>query len=118
MVYVESGTKYGGCFLSITTAGSITPGTTAHDWKLAFPKIKTGTNTITDAGGNADITGTITHGLGTTPTRVVGNLNGGQFQTNVNTGTYTSTNFTAYAYRTDGASISTAEIAWIAVYEE
>jgi hypothetical protein len=35
---VEQGTKYGGREMRITTPGSITPGTTAHDWAPTAPK--------------------------------------------------------------------------------
>jgi len=38
IVYVEQGTKYGGRQMRITTAGSITPGTTAHEWASITPK--------------------------------------------------------------------------------
>ncbi len=38
MVLVERGTKYGGRQMKITTSGSITPGTTAHDWAPLGPK--------------------------------------------------------------------------------
>lgn len=37
-VTVESGTIYGGRVIKITTAGSITPGTTAHEWAPVTPK--------------------------------------------------------------------------------
>jgi hypothetical protein len=38
IVYVEQGTKYGGRQMKITTVGSITPETTAHDWAPQTPK--------------------------------------------------------------------------------
>jgi hypothetical protein len=38
MVLVERGTKYGGRQMKITTPGSISPGTTPHDWAPLGPK--------------------------------------------------------------------------------
>lgn len=38
MVYVEQGTKYGGRVMRIVTAGSITPGTTSHEWAPLTPR--------------------------------------------------------------------------------
>jgi hypothetical protein len=38
LVYVEQGTKFGGRQMEISTVGSITPGTTPHEWETVTPK--------------------------------------------------------------------------------
>lgn len=38
IVAVEQGTRYGGREMQVTTAGSITPGTTSHEWRSLTPK--------------------------------------------------------------------------------
>jgi hypothetical protein len=101
----------------ISTVGSITPGTTAHDWTALFPKVTVGSAELEYPGGSVAATGkAITHGLGATPTFAAvmftdaGNTPG--------VTTYTSTQFTAICQKRDGTSPAAgtkAPFRWMAV---
>lgn len=88
--------------------------------QLAIPgnwKVNFNVTTINDNGADNSVVQTINHGLPKTPKVVVACCANGAFQINVNADAYAPTTFRALAYRTDGPSISSVPVAWIAIGE-
>lgn len=109
-VRVTSGTIYEGVdFAIFSPAGSITPGTTAHEW---FPKQIGNITTVTGSGNGWYAS--ITHNLGKTPSRVEVSVADGTFQCIVVCSSRGETTFNVGVWRADGASSVSRPVAWTA----
>ena len=109
-VRVTSGTIYEDVdFAIFDPAGSITPGTTAHEW---FPKEIGDITTVTGSGNGWYAN--ITHNLGTTPSRVDVSVADGTFQCIVVCASRSETTFNVGVWRADGASSTSRPVAWTA----
>lgn len=109
-VRVTSGTIYEDVdFAIFDPAGSITPGTTAHEW---FPKKMGGITTVTGAGNGWYAN--ITHNLGKTPSRVDVSVADGTFQCIVVCASRGETTFNVGVWRADGAASASRPVAWTA----
>lgn len=107
-VRVTSGTIYEDVdFAIFDPAGSITPGTTAHEW---FPKKMSGKTTVAGAGNGWYAN--ITHNLGKTPSIVHINDANGTFQRVWSADTYGETTFRSGNFRADGAASASATCVW------
>lgn len=109
-VRVTSGALYEDLdFAIFDPAGSITPGTTAHEW---FPKKIGGITTVTGAGNGWYAN--ITHNLGKTPSRVDVSIADGTFQSIVVCASRGETTFNVGIWRADGAASASRPVAWTA----
>jgi hypothetical protein len=111
-IFIAGGETYARRTFFATAATSFVLGTDEPKYQRAA---NWGVTTITDSGTNSDLSGTISHGLGRTPEMVQVVARTGAFQINTTWSTPTSTTFTAYGLRTDGANLGSVDIAWYAV---
>lgn len=109
-VRVTSGTLYEDVdFAIFDPAGSITPGTTAHEW---FPKMMKGNVTLAGAGNGWYAT--VTHNLGKTPSNVLVGNDSGTFQRILSVDEKKETTFRVGNFRADGAASASVPITWVA----
>lgn len=102
-VYVEQGTVNGDRMFRIITNGSITPGTTEHEWEALSPKPAMNSTEIEFPGGSVATTPKeIAHGLGIEPTNV--QVTSGNTAVNVAVTAVGATNFTVRGEHIQGAS--------------
>lgn len=109
-VRVVAGTVYEKVdFAIFSPTGSITPGTTEHEW---FPIVMKGKTTV--AGSGNGWYANIEHKLGKAPSYVVISDANGTFQRIWTADEYKETTFRAGNFRSDGATSTSATCAWAA----
>jgi hypothetical protein len=117
VTYVEEGTVNAKRVFKIITHGSITPGTTEHEWEALVPKQTFGSTEIEFPGGSVATTAKeIAHGLGTTPTSVI--LTAANSAVNLAATVVGGTNFTVLGEHIQGALPAAGtkiKIYWVAL---